>query len=113
MMTTPVVDKLSKEAFIFETVLELIRAKELEYKFGYSHGVTISGVGRERARGFKISRKTKWESFKTLEEEGYIRHVGHPKGKDYCLTDEAWEPIKQAIIKFLLVNREKAAPPAS
>jgi len=99
---------LSKEAFIFETILEFIKGKSLEYKFGYSHGVTISGVGRDtkRPRGFKISRKTKWESFKTLEAEGYIRHVGHPKGKDYCITDEAWEPIKQAIIKFLLVKKE-------
>jgi hypothetical protein len=107
-MVATVTTGLSKEAFIFETVLELIKAKEREYKFGHNLGITISGIGqsRERPRSFKISRKTKWASFKALEAEGIIRHLGHAKGKDYTLTDEAWEAIKAEIIKFHLVKKE-------
>ena len=100
--------ELSKEAFIFETILELIKAKRLDYEFGGSMGTTISGVGwdTKRPRSFKISRKTMWQSFKTLEKEGYLRHFGAANSKRYRLTDEAWAPIEQEIIKFKLIKKD-------
>jgi len=95
---------LSKEAFIFETVLKLIHSKNLEVEHGFKSWATKTrGIGwdKDDPKLFKITAKTKWQALKTLEKEGYIKRVGH----DLYLTDEVWDRIKTLIIKFHVVRK--------
>jgi len=100
---------LSKEAFIFETIVQLIHAKNIEIEHGFIWGTKIGSIGwdKDNPKKFKIHKKTMWQAIKTLEKEGYIRRDKH----DIYFTDEAWEPIKKNIIKFHIIKKTKDSPP--
>ena len=84
---------LRKESFVAESIIQLIQCKIKELSSGWlAHGLYLGSIGD--GLEFNMHRKTKWQSLKNLEKDGYVKL----EGKTWNITDEFWTDIKRKIL---------------